>query len=100
LRSRSGGTGKHRGGDGIVREIEVLTDCEVTMLADRRKYAPWGLSGGGDGALGRTFVMRKDGAVEEMPGKFSTHLRAGERIRIETPGGGGWGSPGNNSTGG
>jgi N-methylhydantoinase B len=94
LRRKSGGAGEHRGGDGIVREIEVLADCEVTMLADRRRYAPWGLNGGRDGALGRTFVMRKEGAVEQMPGKFSARLRAGERIRIETPGGGGWGSAG------
>ncbi len=91
LRAGSGGPGKFPGGDGIVREIEVLTDCEVTMLADRRSHGPWGLSGGADGAPGRTFITRGDGSVEEMPAKFSTRLRAGERIRIETPGGGGWG---------
>jgi N-methylhydantoinase B len=91
LRAGSGGEGKFRGGDGIVREIEVLTDCEVTLLADRRKSGPWGLAGGGDGASGKTSVLRNDGSTEEMPGKFSTRLRKGERIRIETPGGGGWG---------
>jgi len=93
LRRKSGGAGEHRGGDGIVREIEVLTDCEVTMLADRQKFAPWGLSGGGDGALGKISVMRKEVAGAAMPGKLSTSLRAGERIRIETPGGGAWGRP-------
>jgi N-methylhydantoinase B len=92
LRTGSGGNGKHRGGDGIVREIEVLTDCSVTLLADRRTRGPWGLAGGGDGAPGTASVIRHDGSVEEMPGKFSTRLRAGERIRIESPGGGGWGT--------
>jgi len=91
LRPGSAGEGKFRGGDGIVREIEVLTDCKVTLLADRRARGPWGLSGGADGAPGKTFITRHDGSVEPMPGKFSTRLRRGERITIETPGGGGWG---------
>jgi N-methylhydantoinase B len=91
LRSGSGGAGTHRGGDGIIREIEVLTDCEVTLLADRRARGPWGLAGGKPGAPGKTSVIRSGGAVEEMPGKFSTRLRKGERIRVESPGGGGWG---------
>jgi N-methylhydantoinase B len=91
FRKESGGQGNHRGGNGIVREIEVLTDCEVTLLADRRTRGPWGLSGGVDGAPGKTLITRRDGSVEPMPGKFSTRLRRGERITIETPGGGGWG---------
>ena len=91
LRAGSGGTGKHGGGDGIVREIEVLTDCEVTVLADRRMRGPWGLAGGEDGAPGKASVLRNDGSVQEMPGKFSTRLMRGEKIRIESPGGGGWG---------
>jgi N-methylhydantoinase B len=91
LRPGSGGAGKFRGGDGIVREIEVLTDCEVTLLAERRTRGPWGLDGGGGGAPGKTSIIRRDGSVENMPGKFSTRLRPGERIRIESPGGGGWG---------
>jgi N-methylhydantoinase B len=91
LRPGSGGDGKHRGGDGIIREIEVLTDCDVTLLADRRARGPWGLAGGGAGSPGKASVIRHDGSVEEMPGKFSTRLREGERIRIESPGGGGWG---------
>ncbi len=93
LRRGSGGTGKYRGGDGIVREIEVLTDAEVTLLADRRKRGPWGLSGGREGASGKTSILRQDGSVEELPGKFNVRLSKGERIRIETPGGGGWGKP-------
>src|SRR5258708_29539993 len=91
LGGHSGGDGKHRGGDGIVREIEVLADCDVTLLADRRTRGPWGLAGGEAGAPGKTTVIRKDGLAEGMPGKFSTRLKKGERIRIESPGGGGWG---------
>lgn len=91
LRDASGGEGQHRGGDGIVRELEMLTDAEVTLLADRRKTQPWGLNGGDDGASGRTTVLRADGPEEELPGKTSTRLRRGDRVRLETPGGGGWG---------
>jgi len=91
LRQGSGGNGKHRGGDGIIREIEVLTDCEVTLLSDRREHGPWGLAGGSDGNRGTASVIRLAGSVDALPGKFSTRLRKGERIRIETPGGGGWG---------
>jgi len=91
LRTGSGGKGKFNGGDGIVREIEVLCDCDVTLLADRRKRGPWGLASGADGSPGKAFITRQDGHQEEMPGKFSTRLRKGERIKIETPGGGGWG---------
>jgi len=91
LRRDSGGGGKHRGGDGIVREIEVLTDAELTLLADRRLRGPWGLNGGSEGLPGKTSVIRLDGTVEELPGKFNVRLTKGERIRIETPGGGGWG---------
>ena len=91
LRSRSGGDGVHRGGDGIVREIELLTDATVTLLSDRRKTRPYGLAEGGDGAPGRIEILRTDGTVEVMPSKASTHARRGDRIRVETPGGGGWG---------
>jgi N-methylhydantoinase B len=93
LHPASGGDGQFKGGDGIVREIEVLTDCEVTLLADRRSRGPWGLAGAADGAPGKTFITRQDGSIESMPGKFSTRLQKGERITIETPGGGGWGPP-------
>ncbi len=92
LRRGSGGVGQYRGGDGIIREIEVLTDCDVTLLSERRERAPWGLHGGSDGARGKTTVIRADGSSETMPGKFSTRLRTGDRVRIESPGGGGWGS--------
>jgi len=93
FRSQSGGLGLHTGGDGIVREIEVLTDAQVTLLADRRSRGPYGLAGGNDAAPGRTLIIRRDGSEETIPGKTSVRLRSGERIRIESPGGGGWGKP-------
>jgi N-methylhydantoinase B len=91
LRLGSGGKGKYRGGDGIIREIEVLTDAEVTLLADRRERGPYGLAGGSDGVPGKAILIRNDGSSQELPGKFNIRLRKGERIRIETPGAGGWG---------
>ncbi len=91
LRQGSGGRGRFRGGDGIVREVELLADAEVTLLADRRSRGPYGLQGGADGAAGRTEVVHADGARETLPGKTSVRLKKGERIRIESPGGGGWG---------
>ena len=91
LRPESGGGGKYGGGDGIIREIEVLADAEVTLFADRRERGPYGLAGGKDGAPGKATVIREDGSSQELPGKFNVRLRKGERIRIETPGGGGWG---------
>jgi N-methylhydantoinase B len=91
LRSGSGGSGLHAGGDGIVREIEVLTDAQVTLLADRQSRGPYGLAGGTDGAAGRAIIIRRDGSEETVPGKISVRLQSGERVRIESPGGGGWG---------
>jgi N-methylhydantoinase B len=93
LRQDSGGAGRYRGGDGIVREIEVLTDAEVTLLGERRSRGPWGLRGGADGSSGRAAALHADGSTPELPGKFNVRLRKGERIHIETPGGGGWGIP-------
>jgi N-methylhydantoinase B len=101
LRSASGGNGEHRGGDGIIREIEVLTQCEVTLLSDRRARGPWGLAGGGNGATGKASIIRRDGSIQSMPGKFSVRLDKGERVRIETPGGGSSGRispPGQNTS--
>ena len=92
LRPNSGGMGEHRGGDGLIRELELLSEAEVTMLSDRRKTAPYGLNGGANGAAGRTAILREDGSQHEMPSKGSVSLRRGERVRIETPGGGGWGN--------
>jgi N-methylhydantoinase B len=94
LRTASGGNGRFRGGDGIVRELEVLTDAEVTLLSDRRVSGPYGLSGGAAGSHGCTEVLRQDGSTEFLPGKCSVRLHRGESVRISSPGGGGWGSPG------
>ncbi|HLX83075.1 MAG TPA: hydantoinase B/oxoprolinase family protein [Terriglobales bacterium] len=93
LRPGSGGEGLHSGGDGIVREIEVSTHAQVTLLADRRSRGPYGLAGGSDGSAGRTTIIRNDGSEEILPGQTSVRLNSGERVRIESPGGGGWGKP-------
>jgi N-methylhydantoinase B len=91
LRPESGGTGRFRGGNGIVRELEMLADAEVTLLADRRSRGPYGLQGGASGAPGKTEIIHHDGARERLPGKASVRLKKGSRVRIESPGGGGWG---------
>jgi N-methylhydantoinase B/oxoprolinase/acetone carboxylase alpha subunit len=90
LRAGSGGDGAARGGDGIVREYEMLTDTSVTLLSDRRKGRPYGARGGEPGLSGRNTLIR-DGREDVLPGKVEKRLRAGDRLRIETPGGGGWG---------
>lgn len=88
----SGGAGLHRGGDGIVREIELLTPAKVTLLTDRRVFAPYGLAGGSPGALGRSLLIA-EGQRTVLPGKCSLDVEGGSVIHIETPGGGGWGKP-------
>ncbi len=92
VRRESGGAGLHRGGDGLVREIELLGDAQVTLLADRRELCPWGLAGGNDAAPGQSTLIRGN-TEESLPGKCTCELRAGDRLRIESPGGGGWGKP-------
>jgi N-methylhydantoinase B len=88
----SGGAGRYRGGDGLVREIELLADAQVSLLADRRKFRPYGLHGGGEGAAGRAVVIEAGRETEtELPGKCSRRASAGSVLRMETPGGGGWG---------
>jgi N-methylhydantoinase B len=88
LRDGSGGAGAHGGGDGVVRDYRALADCTVTLLTERRRLAPRGAAGGGDGAPGRNLL---DGA--ELPAKTRVALAAGQMLSIETPGGGGWGAP-------
>jgi N-methylhydantoinase B len=89
-RRGSGGAGKHRGGDGLVKEIEILCDAEVTLLADRRKFRPYGLEGGEEGKAGRATV-ESAGVERTLAGKYSARMKAGAVLRLETPGGGGWG---------
>jgi N-methylhydantoinase B len=91
-RPGSGGAGQFRGGNGIVREIELLADAQVTLLCDRRRFAPYGLSGGHPGQTGATTLLRFNGTSQELPGKTSLHAHAGDIVRMETPGGGGWGA--------
>ena len=88
VRRGSGGAGRHRGGDGVVRDLEALEPMRFTMLTERRRHPPRGRAGGGDGAAGRNLV---NGA--EVPPKAAGELRAGDRLRIETPGGGAYGEP-------
>src|SRR2546421_5592456 len=93
IRKGSGGQGRHQGGDGSVREIEVLAAARMSLLSDRRRRAPYGLQGGDDGALGRAFIIRRNGGRQQLASKGSWDLRPGDRVRIETPGGGGFGEP-------
>ena len=91
-RRGSGGAGRRPGGDGVVRELEALAPIEGTLLADRRRSAPWGLAGGEAGHPGRDTIVR-GGKAEPIPAKGRFDLAIGDRIRVETPGGGGWGVP-------
>jgi N-methylhydantoinase B len=86
LRRGSGGSGQHPGGDGIVREIEALEPMRFTLITERRRHAPRGRDGGGDGKPGRNLLNG-----EELPAKAEGELRPRDRLRIETPGGGGFG---------
>src|SRR2546421_4467516 len=88
----SGGKGKHKGGDGSIREIEVLAAARMSLLSDRRKRAPYGLHGGEDGKRGRAFIIRTDGSEEELTSKGRWQMQAGDRVRIEKQGGGGFGN--------
>lgn len=93
LISGSGGKGKYRGGLGIARSIRVLTDCTVSIQSERRKFAPYGLFGGENGRKGKNILVRK-GKITELPSKTTYRLLQDDIIRIETPGGGGYGNPG------
>jgi N-methylhydantoinase B len=87
VRRGSGGDGRFHGGDGVIREVQALTDMSFSLITERRRHAPPGAAGGGDGARGRNLL---DG--EELPAKAGGTLRAGARLRLETPGGGGHGA--------
>jgi N-methylhydantoinase B len=92
IRSGSGGPGKHRGGDGIIREFEFLTPADVTILSDRRLRGPYGLFGGEAGAPGKNSLLRGK-CTTAIPGKARFEVEAGDVLRIESPGGGGYGKP-------
>jgi N-methylhydantoinase B len=89
LRHQSGGAGKWRGGDGVIREMQFLTKAQVTLLSDRRKFAPYGLNGGEAGAPGVNVL--RNGTEERLPSKFTKWVENGDVLSIQTPGGGGWG---------
>ncbi|MFQ5532427.1 MAG: hydantoinase B/oxoprolinase family protein [Candidatus Methylomirabilales bacterium] len=92
IRRGSGGKGRYRGGDGVRRDIQLLTDATVGLLSDRRRFQPYGLYGGESGQAGESILMTPRGE-EPLGSKFSILVRAGEVISIRTPGGGGYGTP-------
>jgi 5-oxoprolinase (ATP-hydrolysing) len=93
LRRGSGGAGRWRGGDGLIREIEFLAPLELSILSQHRVSAPYGMAGGGAGATGRQAILRPDGSHRELAGIDGCRVEAGDRLVLETPGGGGWGEP-------
>ncbi|HWQ14045.1 MAG TPA: hydantoinase B/oxoprolinase family protein, partial [Roseiflexaceae bacterium] len=92
LRRGSGGAGATRGGDGLVREVEFLAPVTVSLLTERRARGPYGLRGGRPGAPGRNTLL-SGGHARPLPGKATVELAPGDALRIETPGGGGFGEP-------
>lgn len=90
LRKGSGGRGQHRGGDGLIREIEVLGPAVLTVITERRRHPAPGLAGGEDGQLGRNRLVRQGKSVD-LAAKTTVDLESGDRVCLETPGGGGWG---------
>ena len=92
VRGESGGNGRYRGGDGLCRDLEILSRAQVTMLSERRITGPYGLDGGHPGQPGRNRLFR-DGQTRELPGKCQIEVQAGDVLKIETPGGGGYGKP-------
>jgi N-methylhydantoinase B len=91
VRRASGGRGRARGGDGLVRELRLLEAADVTLLTERRRFAPWGLAGGRPGRSGCNFLVHATGRRRRLPSKINLRAERGDAIRIETPGGGGWG---------
>jgi 5-oxoprolinase (ATP-hydrolysing) len=96
IRRDSGGPGRWSGGDGIVRCYRFLEPLTVSILTEHRRRGPFGMEGGGDGAPGRQFLIR-DGAETALDGTAEIDVRPNDLLRVETPGGGGWGSPHPNS---
>jgi 5-oxoprolinase (ATP-hydrolysing) len=94
VRRGSGGRGRHRGGDGVVRRLRFLEPMTAGILSSHRTHPPHGLAGGEPGAAGRNTVERAGGSVEELPGRAQVEVGAGDVLVIETPGGGGFGPPG------
>lgn len=91
LRKGSGGDGKHRGGDGVVREIEPLRPLTMSILSERRTLHPYGMEGGEPGQTGKNLLLKKNGIMLNVGAKRSFAINVGERLLINTPGGGGYG---------
>jgi N-methylhydantoinase B len=91
IRRGTGGAGQWRGGDGVRRDVELLADAQVTLLTERRVFAPYGLAGGEPGQPGRNVLIR-EGEEQILPGKTTFAAQAGDVISVQTPGGGGWGA--------
>ena len=101
LRAHTGGQGLHRGGDGVIRDIEFRIPVQVSILSERRVFHPYGLEGGGEAACGENLWVRNVGEGDEVKerivnlgGKNTAAMKSGERIIVCTPGGGGWGVEG------
>jgi len=94
LRGGSGGAGRHAGGDGLIRELEFLRPLTLSLITNRRgDHRPWGLAGGEPGTAGRNTLLGPDGSATPLPAATTIDVAPGERLRLETPGGGGWGAP-------
>ena len=95
LRQGSGGAGWAPGGEGIERDLQVLADATVSLITERRVSQPWGLAGGEPGAVGENWLLPggDESRGERLPHKCTIQLKAGDVLRMLTPGGGGWGSP-------
>jgi len=95
LRRGSGGAGSAPGGEGIERDLLMLEDVTVSLITERRVSRPWGLAGGGPGAVGENWLLPggDDGRAERLPDKCTIRMEAGDVLRMLTPGGGGWGTP-------
>lgn len=94
IRRGSGGDGRFQGGDGIRRDVRLLTAAQATLITERRRFAPYGLKGGSPGVCGQNLLLR-DGAASPLPGKGTFDLKKGDILSIQTPGGGGYGNPEN-----
>jgi len=101
LRRGSGGAGAAAGGDGIERDLEMLEDCTVSLITERRQSQPWGLSGGDPGAVGENWLVPggDQARADRLPDKCTVRLRGGDVLRMLTPGGGGWGLSGDDAVG-
>jgi N-methylhydantoinase B len=92
LRTATGGAGRHHGGEGVRRVYEFLAPATCTLMTDRRRFAPYGLAGGAPAAPGTNRLLRHGGTSAELPPKLSFQVQPGDRLEVDTPGGGGWGA--------